>query len=61
VPKNLQNKKFCIKLNHKCCRDILESSEHDIYSFIIYTHENEENVNWSIPRNVHTGGSGSLA
>lgn len=33
--KNLQNKKFCIKLNHKCYREILENSEHD-YLFFYY-------------------------
>ena len=31
----MQNKKFCIKLQHKCYREILENSEHAIYSFII--------------------------
>ena len=33
--KNLQNKNFCIKLNHKCYREILENSEHD-YLFFYY-------------------------
>lgn len=32
--KNLQNKKFCIKLKHKCYREILEDSEHAIYSLL---------------------------
>lgn len=36
--KNLQNKKFCIKLNHKCCREILDNSEHDIYFFYYLLH-----------------------
>jgi hypothetical protein len=34
VLKNLQNKKFCIKLKHKCYREILEDSEHAIYSLL---------------------------
>ena len=32
----MQNKKFCIKLTHRCYREILENSEHDIHLFFYY-------------------------